>query len=111
MIGGEILKLRKKGLRPEAPVIVSLVGRLRSGFPVVVIPMSQPISELDLRMMVDLDVIIAHAGRNTARTVELADVLVYARVRNLECWNVQKDRWIAVAFHHQIVIKEMPPCM
>lgn len=111
MIGGEILKLRKEGLRPEAPVIVSLVGRLRSGFPVVVIPMSQPVHDLDLRMMVDLDVIIAHAGRGTARTTELADALVYARVRNLECWNVRSDRWVAVVFHHEKLVKEVPPCM
>jgi hypothetical protein len=111
VIGEEILRLRRKGLRPHAPVIVSLVGRLRSGFPVVVIPMSEPIQGLDLRMMVDLDVIIAHAGQSTARTVELADALFCARVRNLECWNVKKDRWVAVVFHHEKVIKEMPPCI
>ena len=111
MIGGEILRLRKNGQRPDAPVIVSLVGRLRSGFPIVVVPMSQPIQDLDLRMMVDLDVIIAHAGRSTGRTVDLADALVCAQVRNLECWNVRKDRWIAVVCHHLTAIKEVPPCI
>jgi hypothetical protein len=105
----QLLAIRSRGQRPDSPVIVSLAGRLRVPYPVVVIDDTISVDSLDLRPMADLDAIVAHTGTMARRTVNLACALARAGAYNIDIWDVPQDRWVAVLFCGKSFITEVPP--
>jgi hypothetical protein len=90
---------------------LSLAGRLRAKYPVIVLDNTMPVDSLDLRPMVGIDAIVAHTGQQVRRTVNLADALVRAGAYNIETWDVPQDQWVAVLFCGKSYIAEVPPCL
>ncbi len=107
----QLLTIRRQGERPDTPVILSLAGRLRVPYPVVVIDDTMSVESIDLRPMAGLDAIVAHTGQQVRRTVNLADALVRVGAYNIETWDVPQDRWVAVLFCGKTFIAEVPPCL
>lgn len=106
----KILAIRKRGMRPEEVVYVSLVGKVKLS-PLVVIPPETPLADLELRMLADLEVVLLHGGENMERTIAVADLLCQAPVENLELYNPRNGQDICVRFAHENFIREVPPCI
>lgn len=101
------LEIRKQGYRPEVPVVVSLVGEVKTSWPCLVVP--KRMDNVDFRLLFNLDVIITHVGKSSAQLVSLADELVRIGVRNLETWDVARNEWVSVVFEGEKFLKPVPP--
>ena len=86
----EFVEIRTRGYRPEVPVILSIVGPVKHEYPVLIVP-DGSVEDLDLRVLVDIDVIITHVGKNIGRLMSLTDAVVRAGARDLYLWNVTND--------------------
>lgn len=103
----EFVEIREKGYRPDVPVIVSLVGDFQHEYPVLVVP-DGSLDDLDFRVLVDLQVHVAHVGKGVGRITALADALVRAGVCDLYLWNVANETATCVMFGHEKFIREVP---
>lgn len=103
MTPAALLSAREKGLRPDGWVTISLIGDVPD-----TVPLDGPPDRLDLRGFVDLDVIVIHSGRQIPRTVEIADALVKANVRNLELLDVVSKSCVCVISYGEKFITEVP---
>lgn len=97
----QLKAIRQRGERPEL-LYLSLVGPLKIAPTIVVQP------EFDPRLMVGMDAVIVHAGRQDRRVIELADSLASAGIWNLEAWNLTDDRRIAIWFAGKSFMQEVP---
>lgn len=107
--GARLLDVRKHGMRPDGYVAVSLVGPLRVDFPVLQVPEGARVEELDLRMLVDLSVLVFHVAGSFSRHVALANACIRAGVRDLEFLDAKSERCICIMSHYEKWIKEVPP--
>lgn len=98
----QLKAIRQRGERPEM-LYLSLIGPLKIDPAIVVRP------EFDPRLLIGMDAVIVHAGKQNRRVIELADSLVGAGVWNLEAWNIAHDSRVEIVSLGNKEIREAPP--
>lgn len=88
----QLRDMRLRGQRPDAMVMLSMVGRVCVPNPVVNLDRER---DTDWRALADLDVQIVHCGQIN-RVVNLCSEIVQIPIRSLSCWNALTDRVVLV---------------
>lgn len=105
----QLLKIRTRGQRPDGPVCLSLVGRIKNlmmdrtdAVPVIVWR-----DGCDLRGLMDLWVVVA-TTQSQRHAIDVIDQVVRV-APNVESWDVVTGQWIMVRFLGKSWVHEVQP--
>ena len=107
MTGDELLAIRRRGKRPDTPVLISMVGEFQYfGWPVIAV--GREPERMEARGLIDLDVRIVHA-QQWPRLYATIDHVLKARVDELTVCDVLTNRCVLVVAGGERWFKACPP--
>lgn len=100
----DLAAARANGLVPKGAILIALAAPPPHAMTRV------KIDGRDLRALTGLDVVVAFGSRSSSnRLVALADAIARVGPQELEFWNVESNRFVAVVSLGQKFIHEVPP--